>query len=72
MCIRDSLVLSRDFDLLELLEDELIMALPPIPKHDACPQTPKFEAADADFAGEAEPKPNPFAVLQKLKRDGGA
>ena len=39
MCIRDRdiLVLRRDFDVLELLEDELIMALPPIPKHEVCP-----------------------------------
>lgn len=68
----DILVLSRDFDVLQLLEDELIMALPPIPKHDECPQAPSFEVADADFSAEEEPKPNPFAVLQKLKREGGA
>ncbi|TXH90095.1 MAG: DUF177 domain-containing protein [Rhodoferax sp.] len=67
----DILVLSRDFDVLELLEDELIMALPPIPKHDQCPQAPSFEAADDDFSGGEQAKPNPFAVLQKLKREGG-
>lgn len=67
----DILVLSRDFDVLELLEDELIMALPPIPKHEECPQAPNFEAVDADFAAGGDAKPNPFAVLQKLKRDGG-
>jgi uncharacterized protein len=68
----DILVLSRDFDVLELLEDELIMALPPVPKHEACPQAPKFEAADADFSTGGEARPNPFAVLQKLKGGGGA
>lgn len=68
----DILVLSRDFDLQELLEDELIMVLPPIPKHDTCPSLPAFEVADEGFS-EAEPeKPNPFAVLQKLKQKGGA
>ena len=67
----DILVLSRDFDVLELLEDELIMALPPIPKHEECPQAPSFEAADADFSEGENSKPNPFAVLQKLKREGG-
>lgn len=68
----DILVLSRDFDVLELLEDELIMALPPIPKHEECPQAPSFEAVDADFSDGTQAKPNPFAVLQKLKREGGA
>lgn len=68
----DILVLSRDFNVLELLEDELIMALPPIPKHEECPQAPRFEAADADFSEGVQAKPNPFAVLQKLKREGGA
>lgn len=68
----DILVLSRDFDALELLEDELIMALPPIPKHAQCPQTPRFEAVDDDFSTEETSKPNPFAVLQKLKGEGGA
>lgn len=67
----DILVLSRDFDVLELLEDELIMALPPIPKHEKCPQAPSFEAADADFSAEESQKPNPFAVLQKLKGNDG-
>jgi uncharacterized protein len=68
----DVLVLSRDLDVLELLEDELIMALPPIPKHDECPQAPSFEAMDADFSEDETSKPNPFAVLQKLKGDGRA
>jgi uncharacterized protein len=68
----DVLVLSRDFDVLELLEDELIMALPPIPKHEECPQAPSFEAMDADFSEDETSKPNPFAVLQKLKGEGGS
>lgn len=68
----DILVLSRDFDVLDLLEDELIMALPPIPKHEECPQAPSFEAADADFSDGTQAKPNPFAVLQKLKRNSEA
>lgn len=68
----DILVLSRDFDVQALVEDELIMALPPIPKHDKCPQTPRFEAVDAAFSEEAASKPNPFAVLQQLKPKDGA
>ncbi|QDL55432.1 YceD family protein [Rhodoferax aquaticus] len=64
----DVLVASRDFDLLALVEDELLMALPPVPKHEVCPVPVKLEARDADFAEEDEPKPNPFAVLEQLKK----
>ena len=61
------LVLTRDFDLLELLEDELLMALPVVPKHDVCPQSVKLQAVDADFVEPEDRKPNPFAVLQQLR-----
>ena len=33
----DVLALSRHFDLLELVEDELIMAQPLVPRHEVCP-----------------------------------
>ncbi len=63
----DVLVLSRDFNLLELVEDELLMALPVVPKHEVCPAPVKLQAADADFVEVEDKKPNPFAVLQRLK-----
>ena len=49
------------------MEDELLMALPVVPKHDVCPGPVKLQAADADFVEEEDKKPNPFAVLQQLK-----
>ncbi len=64
----DVLVLSRNFDLAELVEDELLMALPVSPKHDVCPQPVKLQAADADFVDAPDVKPNPFAVLEQLKK----
>ena len=64
----DVLVLSRDFDLLELVEDELLMALPVVPKHEVCPDAVKLQVADPDFVEEAAEKPNPFAVLEQLKK----
>lgn len=65
----DLLVMAPQFDLLALLEDELLMAVPLVPMHETCPQTPKFSVSDpAVEAAEAEPKPNPFAVLQQLKK----
>jgi len=67
----DVLVLSKEFDLLELLEDELIMATPLVAKHGVCPQPVKLQAVDADFVEPAQEKPNPFAVLQQLKKKGG-
>ena len=64
----DVLVLSRDFNLLELVEDELLMALPVVPKHDVCPDAVKLQVADPDFVEEVAEKPNPFAVLEQLKK----
>lgn len=66
----DVLVLSREFNVLELVEDELLMSIPPVPKHEVCPQAVKLEAVDPDFDATAEDKPNPFAALQKLKDKG--
>jgi uncharacterized protein len=66
----DVLVLSKTFNLLELIEDELLMSMPTTPKHDTCPQPVKLQAVDANFAEEASEKPNPFAMLQQLKDKG--
>jgi uncharacterized protein len=62
----DLLVSSSQFDLLELVEDELLMALPVSPKHEQCPGDLKLSAADADFESTSE-RPNPFAKLAQLK-----
>lgn len=65
----DVLVASRDFDLLELVEDELLMEIPVTPRHEACPEPARLSAVDPDFeAAEAE-RPNPFAVLGALRSD---
>ncbi len=61
----DVLALTRALDLRELIEDELLLALPIVPRHEVCPE-PLIVAAEAD-----EPlaeKPNPFAALAALKR----
>lgn len=65
----DVLVLSRDFDLQALMEDEVLMDLPVVPRHDVCPVAIKLAAADADFE-DVPVKPNPFAVLAGLKAQG--
>lgn len=64
----DLLVLEPQFDLLTLLEDELLMALPLVPMHEQCPETSRWAAGVADRAEPAPDKPNPFAVLSQLKK----
>lgn len=63
----DVLVESRRFDLPALIEDELILALPLVPRHETCPQP--LPTAAADDADEAAP--NPFAALAALRRPPG-
>lgn len=57
----DHLVHSKQFDLLELIEDEMLMALPFVSLHEACP----VQGAAAFMPKEE--KPNPFAALAALK-----
>jgi uncharacterized protein len=62
----DILVISRDFDALALIEDELILSLPLVPLHEVCPEKLPMSAVDPEFAVAAE-RPNPFGVLASLK-----
>ena len=70
----DLLVMAPQFDLLAVLEDELLMALPLVPMHDECPVAPVLQAGEDDLMdnasekGEKGEKPNPFAVLAQLKK----
>ncbi len=65
----DVLVLTRALNLHELVEDELILALPLVPRHDTCPQP--LAVPEDDAAPAAEERPNPFAALAALKRRDG-
>ena len=64
----DVLVISRDFDVLSLVEDELILALPLVPRHDVCPEDLPQEAVDEAFEAAAADRPHPFAALAALKK----
>jgi uncharacterized protein len=62
----DHLVHAKQFDLQELIEDEMLMALPFVSLHDedlhgGCPASPT-----ANYVHK-EQKPNPFAALAGLK-----
>ena len=64
----DILVISRDFDALALIEDELILSLPLVPLHEVCPEQVPMSVADPEFEAAAQ-RPNPFGVLAGLKTD---
>ena len=63
----DVLALVARLDLFELLEDELILALPLVPRHGTCPQ-PLDAAATVALPGADEARPNPFAALAALRQ----
>jgi uncharacterized protein len=63
----DVLALGPEFSLTDLIEDEVLMALPLIPLHDPCPVPVKLEAVDPGFDAAFQAKRQPFAVLAKLK-----
>ena len=66
------LVLGRSLDLHELVEDELLLAMPLVPRHDVCPESPRLSFGDEQSADDAAPaRENPFAVLAALKKPGG-
>jgi uncharacterized protein len=65
----DVLALSRQFDLQALVEDELLLALPIVPKHEQCPAP--LALAPADAVADDVPAAHPFAALAMLKRGGG-
>lgn len=60
----DVLALTRSLDLRELVEDELLLSLPLVPRHDECPE-PLELRPEPDVPPQE--KENPFAVLAALK-----
>jgi uncharacterized protein len=63
----DLLVLTPELNVLELIEDELIMSAPIVPKHEKCPILVPMSAVDEAFEEALEARPNPFAALAQLK-----
>jgi len=73
----DPVVGAKDFDLAALVEDEVLLSLPVVPKHERCPAPAPVvsdarasEAESKSVAGSAG-KPSPFAVLSGFKVGGG-
>lgn len=65
----DVLVLAPQIDALELIEDELLMALPLVPMHERCPEPLAAPVPDEALPSTGQDdKPHPFAALARLKR----
>lgn len=66
----DVLALTHELDVHALIEDELLMAIPLIPRHDAMPRTRPLVSSDAGFDAAQADQPHPFAGLAALKAQG--
>jgi len=66
----DVLVLEPLMSLYDLLEDELLMSLPIVPMHEACPVPVVMQASDPGIGPESDENPplHPFASLARLKK----
>lgn len=62
------LALTRALDLPELLEDELLLALPLVPRHESCPQPLPLASEEEAAEPAEEERPHPFAALAALRR----
>ncbi len=66
----DVLALDPRFDLLALIEDELLLAMPLVPRHESCPELPAALRAQgkSDAGASEKPDEHPFAALAALRR----
>lgn len=62
----DVLVLSRDFDVLALVEDELLMEMPILPMHEFC-ESEHLQTYEDPMNSSSQAAPHPFAALAALK-----
>jgi uncharacterized protein len=60
------LVLAKSLNLRDLVEDEMLLALPLVPRHDACPEAVPMQFGDVEAVEE---RANPFASLAILRKD---
>jgi len=58
----DPLVSSTHFDILALIEDEILLSLPLVPKH------PEASCSTSPLLGTVEEPENPFKVLKNIKK----
>ena len=58
----DRVLASRAMNVARLVEDEVLLALPMVPRHERC---------SVEATAVRETKPSPFSVLTELKRKSG-
>lgn len=69
----DVVVGSKTFNIIDVIEDEALLAIPQSPKHAVCPDVGSFKQSEAAENVEAADsastsgKVSPFAVLKKLQ-----
>lgn len=69
----DVLVLPRSLKVADLIEDELLLALPIVPMHEVCPEPlPYASSSEAEVSANikstsVDDQPHPFAALAQLK-----
>jgi uncharacterized protein len=61
------LALPKSLNLRDLVEDEMLLALPLVPRHDVCPETIPMQFGDVEIV-EAD-QAHPFASLALLRKD---
>ena len=66
----DVLVLEPGFNLVQLVEDELLMAVPLVPMHGVCPESVPTTAGEDEFQAVLAARPSAFAELARLKGKG--
>ena len=60
------LALPRTLNLRDLVEDEMLLALPLVPRHEVCPEAIPMQFGDVEIVEE---NANPFASLALLRKD---
>lgn len=65
----DVLELTRSLDLQALVEDELLLGLPLVPRHETCPPDAPARYEGATDAPASDGRPHPFAALAALRRE---
>lgn len=62
----DVLAITRSLDLRELVEDELLLALPLVPRHEVCPAAIEPALGGVSEGSTLEAPTHPFSVLRQL------
>lgn len=63
----EPLVVDGPLDVLDLVQDQLILAVPYVPKHETCQPAVKLAEPPDDQALQDGPRQSPFKVLEGLK-----